>query len=187
MGAVAVLPDELAMKRMISDSIRGIPDFPKPGILFWDITTLLLNPDAFQATVNIFVERYKGRQVDVVAGFEARGFIFGPPVALALGVPFVPLRKPGKLPGETISEEYITEYSTDKIEMHTGAIQPGQRVLLIDDLIATGGTLKAGINLMKKVGAEVVETACIIELPALEGRKKLEGVPLFVLIEKEGE
>ncbi|WIA40171.1 hypothetical protein OEZ86_013568 [Tetradesmus obliquus] len=173
--------------QIISDSIRGIPDFPKPGILFWDVTTLLLNPQAFQLTIDAMVERYRDQKVDVVAGFEARGLIFGAPLALTLGVPFVPLRKPGKLPGETISESYDTEYSTDKIEMHTGAISAGQRVVLVDDLIATGGTLRAGINLMGKVGAEVVESACIIELPALKGRAKLGDTKLFVLIEKEGE
>lgn len=174
-------------QKIISDSIRGIPDFPKPGILFWDVTTLMLNPTAFKLTIDALYDRYKDQKVDVVAGFEARGLIFGAPLALALGCAFVPLRKPGKLPGETISESYITEYSSDKIEMHTGAVQPGQKVVLVDDLIATGGTLKAGINLMKKVGAEVVEAACVIELPALKGREKLEGLPLFVLIEKEGE
>eukprot|EP00775_Hariotina_reticulata_P007239 gene7239-7452_t len=174
-------------QQIISDSIRGIPDFPKPGILFWDVTTLLLSPQAFQYVIDLLVERYKDQRIDAVAGFEARGFIFGAPLALALKCPFVPLRKPGKLPGETVSESYITEYSTDKIEMHTGAVLPGNRVLLVDDLIATGGTLRAGINLIHKVQAEVVEAACVIELPALHGREKLGDTPLFVLIEKEGE
>lgn len=123
--------------------------------------------------------------LDISSGFEARGLIFGAPLALALKVPFVPLRKPGKLPGETISAEYITEYSTDKIEMHTGAVKPGQNVLLVDDLIATGGTLGAGIDLVTKAEASVAGCACIIELPELEGRKKLGDIPLFVLVEKE--
>ena len=123
--------------------------------------------------------------MNLCAGFEARGLIFGAPLALALGVPFVPLRKPGKLPGETVSAEYITEYSTDVIEMHTGAVQRGQHVLLVDDLIATGGTLGAGIDLVSKVEAHVMGCACIIELPELEGRKKLGDIPLFVLVEKE--
>lgn len=172
----------------IKRSIRGIPDFPKPGILFWDVTTLLLDTEAFRHTVDLLVERYRGRGVDVVAGFEARGFLFGAPVALALGLPFVPLRKPGKLPGATIGEEYVTEYSTDKIEMHEGHILPGQRVLLVDDLVATGGTLAAGAALVKKAGGEVAEAACVIELPALKGREKIGGdLPLFVLIEMEGE
>jgi adenine phosphoribosyltransferase len=172
---------------LIKNSIRGIPDFPKPGILFWDVTTLLLDTDAFRHTVDLIAERYHGKSLDAVAGFEARGFIFGAPVALALGLPFVPLRKPGKLPGKTIGEEYVTEYSTDKIEMHEGHIKPGQRVLLVDDLVATGGTLAAGAALVKKAGGEVVEAACVIELPALKGREKIGDLPLHVLIEMEGE
>jgi len=171
---------------MIADSIRGIPDFPKPGILFWDVTTLMLQHAAFQASIDLFYERYKDMKIDVVAGFEARGLIFGAPLALRLGAAFVPLRKPKKLPGETISEEYSLEYGTDKIEMHVGAVQEGQNVLLIDDLIATGGTMGAGIRLMGRVNAKVVEAACVIELPELKGREKLGGLPLFILIEKEG-
>ncbi|KAJ9514925.1 hypothetical protein QJQ45_028655, partial [Haematococcus lacustris] len=174
-------------KKLILESIRGVPDFPKKGILFWDVTTILLNPTAFQYTIDLLVEQYKDKKIDVVAGFEARGLIFGAPLALALHCAFVPLRKPGKLPGEKVSEEYVTEYSVDKIEMHTGAVLPGQRVLLVDDLIATGGTLNAGINLIKKVGGEVVEAACVIELPFLNGRQKMQGTQLFVLVEKEGE
>lgn len=178
--------DNDGKKQVIKDSIRGVPDFPKPGILFWDVTTLMLQPDAFKYTIDLFLERYSGQKIDIVAGFEARGLIFGAPLALALKCGFVPLRKPGKLPGATISESYATEYSTDRIEIHEGAVKEGQRVLLIDDLIATGGTLNAGISLMKKVGAQVVEAACVIELPFLKGRDKIEGTPLFVLIEKEG-
>ncbi|KAF5837228.1 phosphoribosyltransferase-like protein [Dunaliella salina] len=177
-------------KEVVKASIRGVPDFPKKGILFWDVTTILLNPTAFQYTIDLFVQQYKDQKVDVVAGFEARGLIFGAPLALALGVPFVPLRKPGKLPGPRISEEYVTEYSSDKIEMHEGAVLPGQRVVLIDDLIATGGTLNAGVNLIKKVNAEVVGAGCVIELPFLNGRSKVTGTlgddGLFVLVEKEG-
>jgi len=172
----------------IKRSIRGIPDFPKPGILFWDVTTLMLDVEAFQHTIDLLVERYRDQKIDVVAGFEARGFLFGAPVALALGLPFVPLRKPGKLPGAVISEAYVTEYSTDKIEMHEGHVKPGQRVLLVDDLVATGGTLAAGAALVRKAGGVVAEAACVIELPALKGRDKVgKDVPLFVLIEMEGE
>lgn len=181
------MADAEAKKQLISDSIRSVPDFPKPGILFQDVTTILLNPKAFQYCIDLLVDRYKSMNVDVVAGFEARGLIFGAPLALALGCAFVPLRKPGKLPGERISESYITEYSTDTIEMHTGAVQAGQRVVLIDDLIATGGTMLAGINLVKKAGGEVVETACIIELPLLGGRAKLGDNPLHVLVTKDVE
>ncbi|XP_044946329.1 adenine phosphoribosyltransferase 1 isoform X2 [Hordeum vulgare subsp. vulgare] len=132
----------------IASSIRAIPNFPKPGILFQDITTLLLDPQAFRDTTDLFVERYKDKSITVVAGVEARGFIFGPPIALAIGAKFVPIRKPKKLPGEVISEEYSLEYGTDKIEMHVGAVQPNDRVLIVDDLIATGGTLCAAAKLI---------------------------------------
>ncbi|MEW5300293.1 MAG: hypothetical protein WDW36_003233 [Sanguina aurantia] len=181
-----VVVDDATKKQVILDNIRGVPDFPIPGILFWDVTTILLNPDAFRYTIELFTERYKSMKVDVVAGFEARGLIFGAPLALALNVPFVPLRKPGKLPGAKLSEEYGTEYSTDKIEIHVGAVTEGQRVLLVDDLIATGGTLKAGARLIERCGGVVMEAACVIELPFLHGRTAIGGIPLFVLVEKEG-
>ncbi|XP_076906655.1 adenine phosphoribosyltransferase 1-like [Bidens hawaiensis] len=166
----------------ITSAIRVIPDFPKPGILFQDITTLLLDPVAFKDTIDLFVERYKDKNISVVAGVEARGFIFGPPIALAIGAKFVPMRKPNKLPGPVISEEYSLEYGTDKIEMHVGAVEAGDRALVIDDLIATGGTLCAAISLLERVGAQVVECACVIELPELKGRDRLGDKPLFVLI-----
>ncbi|KAL4583389.1 hypothetical protein LXL04_007960 [Taraxacum kok-saghyz] len=166
----------------ISSAIRVIPDFPKPGIMFQDITTLLLDPVAFKNTIDLFVERYKDKDISVVAGVEARGFIFGPPIALAIGAKFVPMRKPNKLPGAVISEEYSLEYGTDKIEMHVGAVQEGERALVIDDLIATGGTLCAAINLLERVGVKVVECACVIELPDLKGRERLGDKPLFVLV-----
>lgn len=170
----------------IAASIRPIPDWPIKGILFRDITTLLLDPQAFQDTIDVFVERYKGYGLTAVAGIEARGFIFGPPIALGLGIKFVTLRKPKKLPGETISEEYTLEYGTDRIEMHKGAAGPGDKVLLVDDLVATGGTLGAGIRLLERAGAEVTECACVIELPDLKGRERLGGKPLFVVVEYEG-
>ncbi|CAL5204788.1 unnamed protein product [Lathyrus oleraceus] len=170
----------------ISSAIRIIPDFPKPGIMFQDITTLLLDTKAFKDTIDLFVERYRDQNISVVAGVEARGFIFGPPIALAIGAKFVPMRKPKKLPGEVISEEYSLEYGTDKIEMHVGAVQAGERALVIDDLIATGGTLNAAIKLLERVGVNVVECACVIELPELKGREKLGGRSLFVLVEGEG-
>ncbi|KAK2649119.1 hypothetical protein Ddye_016608 [Dipteronia dyeriana] len=132
----------------IQTKIRVVPDFPKQGIMFQDITTLLLDPKAFKDTIDLFVERYKGKNISVVAGIEARGFIFGPPIALAIGAKFVPLRKPKKLPGEVISEEYILEYGRDCLEMHVGAVEPGERALVVDDLIATGGTLCAAMNLL---------------------------------------
>ncbi|OAY51014.1 adenine phosphoribosyltransferase 1 isoform X2 [Manihot esculenta] len=166
----------------ISSSIRVIPDFPKKGILFQDITTLLLDTKAFKDTIDLFVDRYKGKKISVVAGIEARGFIFGPPIALAIGAKFVPMRKPKKLPGEVISEEYSLEYGKDAMEMHVGAVQAGERALVIDDLIATGGTLCAAIRLLERVGVHVVECACVIELPELKGRERLGDKPLFVLV-----
>ncbi|GMY17354.1 adenine phosphoribosyltransferase 1, chloroplastic [Fagus crenata] len=170
----------------IASAIRVIPDFPKPGILFQDITTLLLDTKAFRDTIDLFVERYKDKGISVVAGIEARGFIFGPPIALAIGAKFVPMRKPNKLPGEVISEEYSLEYGTDIMEMHVGAVEAGERALVIDDLIATGGTLCAAIRLLERVGVHVFECACVIELPELKGRDRLGDKPLFVLVNAAG-
>ncbi|KAK9097184.1 hypothetical protein Sjap_022681 [Stephania japonica] len=177
-----VVSDKDCRTATIASTIRVIPDFPKPGILFQDITTLLLDVKAFKDTIDLFVERYKDKDISVIAGIEARGFIFGPPIALAIGAKFVPIRKPKKLPGEVISEEYSLEYGSDIMEMHVGAVQPGERALVIDDLIATGGTLAAAIRLLERVGAEVVECACVIELPELQGRKRLGDKPLFILV-----
>ncbi|EOA21647.1 hypothetical protein CARUB_v10002066mg [Capsella rubella] len=167
----------------IKTKIRVVPDFPKKGIMFQDITTLLLDPKAFKDTIDLFVERYRDMNISVVAGIEARGFIFGPSIALAIGAKFVPLRKPKKLPGEIIFEEYELEYGSDRLEMHVEAVDSGDRALVVDDLIATGGTLSAAMNLLRRVGAEVVECACVIELPELKGRERLEGKPLYVLVE----
>ncbi|XP_010433445.1 PREDICTED: adenine phosphoribosyltransferase 4-like isoform X2 [Camelina sativa] len=165
----------------IKTKIRVVPDFPKKGIMFQDITTLLLDPKAFKDTIDLFVERYRHMNISVVA--EARGFIFGVPIALAIGAKFVPLRKPKKLPGEIIFEEYELEYGSDRLEMHVEAVDSGDRALVVDDLIATGGTLCAAMNLLRRVGAEVVECACVIELPELNGRERLEGKALYVLVE----
>ncbi|XP_047328092.1 adenine phosphoribosyltransferase 3-like [Impatiens glandulifera] len=170
-------------RRAIKSKIRVVPDFPKPGIMFQDITTLLLDPNVFKDTINLFVDRYKGNNITVVAGIEARGFIFGPAIALAIGAKFVPLRKPGKLPGRVMSEEYVLEYGRDCLEIHVGAVEKGDRALVVDDLIATGGTLGAAMSLLERAGAEVVECACVIEIPELKGREKLNGKTLFVLVE----
>uniref|UniRef100_A0A0D9VI98 adenine phosphoribosyltransferase n=1 Tax=Leersia perrieri TaxID=77586 RepID=A0A0D9VI98_9ORYZ len=143
--AVAVVDPRL---QGISDAIRVVPHFPKQGIMFNDITPLLLRPGVFKDAVDIFVERYRGMGIDAVAGIEARGFIFGPAIALAIGAKFIPLRKPKKLPGEVISETYVLEYGTDCLQMHVGAIEAGERVLIVDDLVATGGTLSAAIRLL---------------------------------------
>lgn len=166
----------------ISEALRIVPHFPKPGIMFQDITTLLLDHKAFKGTVEIFIDRYRDMDISVVAGVEARGFLFGPSVALAIGAKFVPLRKPKKLPGEVISEDYELEYGTDRLEMHVGAVHPGERALVIDDFVATGGTLSAAIRLLKRVGAEVVECACVVGLPEVEGQSRLNGTPLYILV-----
>ncbi|KAL6497076.1 Adenine phosphoribosyltransferase 5 [Orobanche gracilis] len=154
--------------KAISEAISVVPNFPKPGIMFQDITTLVSNHKVFKHTVDIFVDRYRDMGISVVAGVEARGFIFGPPIALAIGAKFIPLRKPGKLPGEVISEAYELEYGNDCLEMHVGALEQGERALIIDDLVATGGTLSAAIRLLERQGAEVVECACVIGLPELK-------------------
>jgi adenine phosphoribosyltransferase len=173
----------------IKSSIRTIPDYPKPGIMFRDITTLLKDPLAFRATIDQLVARYQGQKIDKVAGIEARGFIIGAPLALALGVGFVPIRKTGKLPGETIGHDYALEYGTDRIEVHLDAINVGESILLIDDLIASGGTAEAACKLIERIGGSVVECAFVIELPELGGRKILEdnGHAVFALCEFEGE
>ncbi len=166
------------------DAIRTIPDYPKPGIMFRDITTLLGNPRAFRRAVDEMVQPYAGLKIDKVAGLEARGFILGGAVAHQLSVGFVPLRKKGKLPHATIAVEYALEYGTDIIEMHIDAVLAGERVLLIDDLIATGGTALAGAKLLRQAGAEVVAAAFVIDLPDLGGADRLReaGVPVTSLM-----
>ncbi|KAJ1700344.1 hypothetical protein LUZ63_000123 [Rhynchospora breviuscula] len=161
--------------KAITSSIRVVPDFPKPGIMFNDITTLLLQPKVFKDVIDMFVERYKGMRIDAVAGIEARGFIFGPPVALEIEAKFIPLRKPKKLPGEVISEKYVLEYGKDCLEMHVGALEAHERVLIIDDFVATGGTMSAAIRLIERAGGEVVECACLLGLPKF----KVRTSPLF--------
>ncbi|KAK3144325.1 hypothetical protein QOZ80_4AG0311570 [Eleusine coracana subsp. coracana] len=167
----------------ISDAIRVIPHFPKPGIMFNDITALLLRPGVFKDAVDLFVERYRGMSIAAVAGIEARGFIFGPAIALAIGAKFIPLRKPKKLPGEVISESYELEYGKDCLEMHVGAIEPRERVVVVDDLVATGGTLSAAIRLLDRAGADVVECACLIGVPKFKNLYKLNGTPVYILVE----
>jgi len=154
-------------------AIREIPDWPQKGILFYDLTTLLKRGDCFEQTINALIEPYKDKQVDLVLGMEARGFIFAPTVAYALKAGFVPVRKPGKLPAATLSESYELEYGTDSLEIHKDAIEPGQRVLIVDDLIATGGTAKATAGMAATMGADVVGLAFVVELTFLNGRNKL--------------
>jgi adenine phosphoribosyltransferase len=159
----------------IKELIRTIPDHPKPGIQFRDITTLLLDPAGIRAAVKQLAEPFGGGQIQKVAGVEARGFIFGLAVAMQLDVGFVPIRKPGKLPWETVGEDYELEYGTDRVEVHRDAIQAGERVLLVDDLIATGGTAAAAIRVIERVGGMVEACAFVIELPDLGGRSRVEG------------
>tara|TARA_B100000029_G_scaffold509555_1_gene599032 strand:- start:5086 stop:5607 length:522 start_codon:yes stop_codon:yes gene_type:complete len=166
----------------IKNSIRNVPDFPKPGIQFKDITTLLQNQDAFKETIEAFFDAFKDEKIDVIVGIESRGFIFAAPLALKLGCRFVLVRKPGKLPSETIAEEYELEYGTDVIEIHTDAISKGDRVLIVDDLLATGGTAKATGNLVNKLDGEIVSYAFLIELIELDGKSTLNSGPLFSLI-----
>lgn len=163
----------------LAKSIRDVPDFPKEGILFKDITTLLKDPEAFRAAVNVFVDRYRDKGVDVVVAVESRGFILGGAAAVALGAGFVPVRKPGKLPAATYRETYELEYGTDSVEIHQDAIQPGQRVLVLDDLLATGGTVEAVIRLLSKFDCEIAGVAFLIELDFLKGREKLAGQDVF--------
>jgi adenine phosphoribosyltransferase len=166
----------------LRDYIRDIPDFPKPGITFKDITPLLMHPGAFHASIDRLEEQFADRRVDVIAAAEARGFIFGAPLALRLGAGFVPIRKPGKLPYATIALEYQLEYGTDRLEVHTDAFDPGHRVLLIDDVLATGGTMRACRDLVQSAGAEVVACAFLVELSFLKGRAKLDSGEVFSLV-----
>jgi adenine phosphoribosyltransferase len=163
--------------------IRDIPDFPKPGILFKDITPLLSSPAAFDLAISLWAERYRDQEIDCVVAAESRGFIFGAPLALRLKSAFVPVRKPGKLPFTTHSHSYDLEYGSDTLEIHSDAIQPGQRVLVIDDLLATGGTVEACLQLLSNFDIEIVEFAFCIHLTALEGEKKLAPHRVFSLIE----
>lgn len=173
----------------IKDLIRTIPDYPKPGIMFRDITTLLNDARGFRCTVDQLVQLNVVAKIDIVAGIEARGFILGGAVAHQLGKPFVPIRKKGKLPGETIGVEYALEYGTDTVEMHIDAVTDGQCVLVVDDLIATGGTAEAAIKLVRQAGGKVIAASFVIDLPDIGGRKKLEdmGVEVQTLCEFEGD
>ncbi|MBV9403632.1 MAG: adenine phosphoribosyltransferase [Candidatus Eremiobacteraeota bacterium] len=157
----------------VTSLVRSIPDFPIPGILFRDITPLLRDKDGFKAAIDLFVERYSGRKIDYVVGIEARGYILGAPVAYAIGAGFVPVRKPGKLPGSKLTEEYALEYGTNSLEIHDDAIGHGSRVLIVDDLLATGGTAAATGKLLDRLGAQVEGFAFLIELSDLHGRDKL--------------
>jgi adenine phosphoribosyltransferase len=169
--------------------IRDIPDYPKKGILFKDITTLLKDSKAFQEVINVFYEKIKSQKIDKIIGIESRGFIFGAPLAYKLNVGFIPIRKKGKLPGETISVNYDLEYGTDQIEIHTDALKKGERVILIDDLIATGGTALAAIELINKMEVEIIENLFLIDLTFLGGSQSIKklGHKVFSICNYEGE
>ncbi|MGL6072362.1 adenine phosphoribosyltransferase [Craterilacuibacter sp.] len=168
--------------------IRAVPNWPHDGVMFRDITPLLQNPKTFRMLIDIFVHRYMDQKIDLVAGLDARGFIIGSVLAYELNVGFIPIRKKGKLPFTTVAEEYELEYGNATVEMHTDACKPGDRVLLIDDLVATGGTMMAGYHLLQKLGAEIVEAAAIIELPQLGGAKLVrdDGLALFTVCSFDG-
>ena len=175
-------------KESLLAAIRTIPDYPKPGILFRDITTLLGNPQAYRRAIDELVQPYAGQKVDKIAGIEARGFILGGAMAHQMSAGFVPIRKKGKLPHDTVRIAYSLEYGVDEMEMHVDAVKPGERVILVDDLIATGGTAEGAVKLLKQIGADIVAACFVIDLPDLGGRKKLEGlgVPVQTLVEFEG-
>ncbi|PSH69626.1 adenine phosphoribosyltransferase [Phyllobacterium brassicacearum] len=179
---------ESTLKQTLIDAIRNIPDYPKPGVMFRDITTLLGNARAFRRAVDELVHPFAGGKVDKVAGIEARGFIIGGAMAHQLSSGFVPIRKKGKLPHDTVRVAYSLEYGVDEMEMHRDAIAPGDKVILVDDLIATGGTAEAAVKLLHQMGADIVSACFMIDLPDLGGRKKLEalGVNVRTLIAYEG-
>ncbi len=172
----------------IRRTIRSVPDWPQPGVMFRDITPVLQDPRAFRVLIDLFVYRYMRQRLDLVAGVDARGFIVGSVLAYELNLGFVPVRKKGKLPFRTVAEEYSLEYGNASVEMHTDSVRTGQRVLLVDDLIATGGTMMAAIKLLQRLGANVVEAAAIIDLPDLGGSAKVAatGTPLYTVCSFEG-
>ena len=173
----------------IKSRIRTVPNYPKPNIQFRDITTLLKDPAGFRVTIDDLVRRYQDVKIDKIAGIESRGFILGAPLAYALGKGFIPIRKKGKLPAETIGHDYELEYGTDRIEIHTDAVSKGEKILLVDDLIATGGTADAACKLIEKMGGKIVECCFIIDLPDIGGHARLEkhGHKVFALCEFEGD
>jgi adenine phosphoribosyltransferase len=171
----------------IKRAIRSIPNWPIDGVIFRDITTLIQSPAAFRATCDAFYERYKDVKIDKIVGIDARGFIFSSVLAYQLNVGLVPVRKKGKLPYDTISAAYTLEYGDNVVEMHRDSIEKGEKVLVVDDLIATGGTVAAAVNLIEALGGEIVELAFVIELPDLNGREKIGNHPIFALTEFEGE
>ncbi|MFW6022871.1 MAG: adenine phosphoribosyltransferase [Halanaerobiaceae bacterium] len=168
----------------LMDVIREIHDFPKEGIVFKDITTLLKNGDAFREAIELMCDHYKDHQVDYIVGVEARGFIVGAPMALAMGKGFIPVRKPGKLPGDTILRSYDLEYGSNAVEIHSDAFEPGDKILIIDDLLATGGTVAASAELIEELGGDIQGIGFLLELSFLNGRDKLKGYDVFTLLKE---
>lgn len=171
----------------IKDKIRTVPNWPIDGVMFRDITTLLQKPEIFRETCDLLYDRYKDIKIDKIVGIDARGFIFGSVLAYKLNVGFVPVRKKGKLPYKSISASYSLEYGEDVVEMHEDAIEKGEKVLIVDDLIATGGTISAAVELVEKLGGDILECAFVVELPDLKGREKINRHKVFALTEFEGE
>ena len=172
--------------KKLEEYVRSIPDFPEPGIIFRDVTSILQDADGLHLAIDLMQEKLKDVEFDVVVGPESRGFIFGVPIAYNLHKPFIPIRKKGKLPCETVSQEYDLEYGTATIEMHKDSIKPGQKVAIVDDLIATGGTVEAAIKLVEELGGEVVKVVFLMELAGLKGREKLAGYDVASVIKYEG-
>ena len=172
--------------KKIEEYVRSIPDFPEPGIIFRDVTSILQDPDGLKLSIDLIQEKLEGLDFDVIAGTESRGFIFGVPVAYNMHKAFVPVRKKGKLPCETVSREYALEYGTAAIEIHKDAIRPGQKVVVIDDLIATGGTIEAAVKLIEELGGEVVKVVFLMELAGLKGRERLKDYDVESVICYEG-
>lgn len=179
-----ILPGEY-----IKSVVKTIPDYPKPGIMFRDVTSVLEDHQAFSQCIELLAEKFRAGGFDKIAGTEARGFLFGAPLALAMGIGFIPVRKPGKLPRATISEEYELEYGTDTLEIHEDAVKPGEKVLMIDDLLATGGTMIATANLIKRLGGVVEHAGFVISLPDIGGAQKLKeaGITSYAICEFEGD
>ena len=171
----------------LKETIRSIPDWPIKGVIFRDLTTLMQNPQAFKESCDILYERYKDMDIDKIVGIDARGFVFGAVLAYKLGIGFVPVRKKGKLPWKTSQETYSLEYGEDTLEIHEDAVEKGEKVVIVDDLIATGGTVGATVKLVKKLGAQIIECAFIVELPELNGRDQIQDCKVFSITQFEGE
>jgi adenine phosphoribosyltransferase len=171
----------------LKETVRSISDWPIEGVIFRDLTTLMSNSEAFRESCDILYERYKNKNVDKIVAIDARGFVFGAVLAYKLGIGFIPVRKKGKLPGKTIEESYNLEYGSGTLEIHKDAIHKGDRVVIVDDLIATGGTVGATVELVKKLGADILECAFLIELPDLKGREQIEDCEVFAIMEFEGD